>query len=113
MNAKDRFIKHASICFGVFFLIMVMTIFSSKIHLGFFGSIALVISGTFFTTIGVAIGDVFCSFVRPDAFLSSGAVDTFKKKIFWMIGPQCIGWFIGFIVSNGFMTKILGYQNLL
>ncbi len=113
MNAKERFIKHLSICFAVFFGITLLAIFSPKSHLGFFGNIALLISGTIFTTIGVFVGDAFRRFVMPDAYFTTGAVDTFKKKIFWMIGPQCIGWLIGVIACNGFMKNVLGYPGVL
>jgi hypothetical protein len=26
-----------------------------------------------------------------------------------MVGPQCIGGFIGFMATKGFMTNVLGY----
>ncbi len=34
------------------------------------------------------IGDAFREFTQPEAFLSSGAMDTFNKRVFWMMGPQ-------------------------
>jgi hypothetical protein len=112
MNATDRFIKHALICFGIFFCFTLVAVFSPKIHIGFFGCLALLVSGTFFTTIGVVIGDAVRRFVRPDIMLTSNAVETFQKKVFWMIGPQFIGWFIGLIACNGFMGNVLGYKGL-
>lgn len=36
------------------------------------------------------IGDAFRKFTQPDAFFTSGAIDTFKQRIFWMIVPQLI-----------------------
>jgi hypothetical protein len=110
MNAKNQFIKHAAICFGVFFIITLISVFSPKVHLGFFGNISLLLSGTFFTTIGVALGDLFRRIARPDLFLSSGAMETFKTKIFWTIGPQVIGWIMGYICTSGFMGNVLGYK---
>ena len=77
------------------------------------GNIAFLISGTIFTTIGVFIGDTFRRFVIPDAYFVADAVDAFKKKIFWLYGPQCIGWFIGVIATNGFMQNTLGFSGLL
>ena len=109
MTAKDRLVKHALICFGIYFCFTLLLAFSSKSHLGFFGNLAFLLSGTVFTTIGVVIGDTFRRFVIPDAYFTTGAVDSFKKKIFWMVGPQCIGGFIGFMATKGFMTNILGY----
>lgn len=47
------------------------------------------------------LGKLFRDFVMPDAILTSGAADTFKQKIFWMIGPQVIGAVIGLIATHG------------
>jgi hypothetical protein len=69
--------------------------------------------GTFFTTIGVAAGDAFRRFVKPDAIFTSGAFKTFKAKIFWMIGSQCIGWLIGFMATQGFMKNVFGYYQII
>lgn len=109
MNIKNLLIKNALFCFTIFGAITLLVVFSSKVHLGFFGNIALFLSGAIFTTIGVVIGDAIRHFVAPDAFLSSSATETFKTKIFWMIGPQVIGWIIGYIAANGFMKNVLGY----
>jgi len=89
-----------------------MILFSSRVSIGFFGHIALLLSGTIFTTLGVASGDTFRRFVLPDAYFTNGAVDAFRKKIFWRLGPQCIGWFIGLIACNGFMKNVLHYPSL-
>ena len=110
MNAKDRFIKHAGVCFAIFLVFTVIAIFSSKLHLGFLGSIAFLLSGTIFTTIGVVIGDTIRRFVMPDAYFTTDASDALKKKIFWKIGPQCIGFFVGYVATSGFMTNTLGYS---
>jgi hypothetical protein len=110
MNSKNQFIKHAAICFGIFFVITLISVFSPKVNIGFFGNVALLLSGTFFTTIGVALGDLFRRIARPDIFLSSGAVESFKTRIFWAVGPQFIGWIIGYMCTNGFMGNILGIK---
>ena len=41
------------------------------------------------------LGDAFRRFTAPDAFLTTGAWDTFGKKIFWLVGPQVIAMAIG------------------
>jgi hypothetical protein len=71
--------------------------------------LAFLLSATFFTTIGVHLGDAFRRFVKPDMIFTSGAVETFKTKIFWLIGPQFIGWIIGYMATSGFMKNVLGY----
>ncbi len=113
MTTKDLLIRHATICFLIFLAFTVMTIFAPNIHLGFFGTLAFLLIGSAFTTAGVSIGDAFRRFVMPDFYLASDAVDSFKKKIFWAIGPQAIGWFIGLMATRGFMNNILGFRNLL
>ena len=46
---------------------------------------------------------------HPDWISTSGAVETFKAKVFWLMGPQAIGALIGFFAFQGFMNNILGY----
>lgn len=113
MEFKKRVTRHALICFGIIFGLTALVVFSPSVRLGFFGFAAFLLVGTVFTTIGVSVGDVFRRFVMPDAYITSGAVDSFKKKVFWSIGPQTIGWFIGFVATNGFMTNVLGFRSLL
>ncbi|MBC8674477.1 hypothetical protein H2136_23420 [Aeromonas hydrophila] len=45
----------------------------------------------------------------PDWISTSGAVETFKAKVFWLMGPQAIRALIGFFAFQGFMNNILGY----
>lgn len=107
---KQRLMTQAGICLALFVVFTVVAIFSSKVQWGFFGYVALLISGSLFTTIGVALGDAFRRFVMPDIYFTSGAIDSFKKKIFWRVGPQAIGWFLGIMATNGFMQNYLGYD---
>ncbi|MBB6212528.1 hypothetical protein [Novispirillum itersonii] len=45
---------------------------------------------------GALIGDMLRRFVIPDAvFTTGGFFELLKTKLFWMIGPQTIGLFIG------------------
>ena len=107
---KGQVIFHAAICTAIFALITIVAAFSSGVHLGFFGFIALFIAGSIFTTIGVVIGDVLRNMAMPDAYLTTGFADSIKKKIFWSVGPQAIGWIIGIMATNGFMQNYLGYD---
>ena len=107
---KERIQFHFFVCLAIAVVVTVISIFHPDTRLGLFGNIALLIALTVFTTIGVVIGDVLRRFTMPDAMLTSGMADTFYKKIFWMIGPQTIGWFIGMVATNGFMRNVLGYS---
>ena len=111
MSYKERLLRHAAICFGIMFLCSMALLFFSTARIGFWGHIATWVFGTFFTVIGVSLGDMFRRFVIPDVYFTTGAVDSFMKKIFWMVGPQCIGWIIGYMAFQGFMRNILGYTN--
>ncbi len=59
------------------------------------------VSGTLLTGTGAFIGRLFLDFVRPDIYLTTGAVDAFYKRVFWSIGPQFIGGLIGFMATQG------------
>ncbi|WP_429220605.1 hypothetical protein, partial [Aeromonas veronii] len=59
--------------------------------LGFWGLTATFVFGTLFTGVGMCIGEWFRRFTHPDWISTSGAVETFKAKIFWLMGPQAIG----------------------
>lgn len=55
-----------------------------------------------------SIGDAFRGFVAPSAYFSHGAKDAFKKKVFWLVGPQATAsfWTI-------FVAWAIGYYSLL
>lgn len=110
MNTQERLIKHALIGFGIFAIITVIMIFSSKIHIGFFGYVTMLVLGSFFTTLGMFLGDTFRLFTKPDLLLAADSVDMFRKKMFWKIGPQVIGWIVGYIAFQGTMKNVLGFN---
>lgn len=62
---------------------------------GFFVKSFAVVVGTILGFIGACMGDAIRKFAMPDAFFSSGMIDTIKTKLFWFCGPQLIGLFIG------------------
>lgn len=107
---RKRLLIQGGICFAIFAALTILVMFSSRSHLGFFGNIATLVFGTAFTTIGVVVGDAIRRFVKPDVLFASSAIDIFRAKVFWLIGPQVIGWIIGFMAFNGFMEHTLGYD---
>jgi len=104
----QRLIKQALICFALMACLTLMALFSSKIQWGFLGYPALLIGGTFFTTLGVVIGDALRRFTKPDIIFANDGIGLFKQKVFWLIGPQVIGWIIGFIATQSFIAKVPG-----
>lgn len=105
---KNKFLNLSIICISIAFLITLYITFSPKFHLGFFGLIAFFLISSIFTTIGMIIGDIFCRFAKPDIFISSGISDTVNKKIFWMFGPQFIGWIIGYTFGFNLLKNVFG-----
>ena len=103
---SSRFPAQLLTCFAIFLLLTVMAVFSSSIYLGFFGYVAMLIVGTTTTTIGVVVGDAIRRLAMPDLVFAAGGVDLRRKKVFWLVGPQAIGWFVGYIAFKGVMGKL-------
>ena len=57
-ETKRRVLGHGGICTAIFGVLSIAAVFSSKIQWGFFGYVALFVSGAVLTTIGVVVGDV-------------------------------------------------------
>lgn len=105
----QRLFKQLLICFALMTCLTLMMLFSSKVHVGWLVYPALLIGGTFFTTLGVVIGDGLRRFTKPDIIFAGDGVGLFKQKVFWLIGPQVIGWIIGMIATQGFLSHVPGY----
>jgi hypothetical protein len=54
------------------------------------------------------LGDRFRQFVRPDFYLASGALDLFSKRIFWIIGPQCVALLLLLLIGFLLLDKTSG-----
>lgn len=104
----QRLVKQALFCFALMACFTLIALFSSKVQWGFLGYPALLIGGTFFTTLGVVIGDALRRFTKPDLVFASDGIGLFKAKVFWLIGPQVIGWIIGWIATQGFLAHVPG-----
>lgn len=105
---KDRLFKQFLICAAIFVVLTLMALFSSSVHIGFLGYLAMPVVGTFWTTVGVAGGDAFRRFVMPDVMFAADALEMFRKRVFWLWGPQVIGWIMGYMAFTGTMRNVLG-----
>jgi uncharacterized protein YecT (DUF1311 family) len=71
------------------------------------------------------IGDAFRGFVAPSTYFTRGAKDAFKKKVFWLVGPQAtasfwttlIAWVIGYyallpktVTSSSAVSPVIAAQ---
>lgn len=100
------YIKYITLTFISVIALLILAAFSKGGSIAFTQYIYYIFAGTFFIGTGIFLGKLFRDFTQPDAFLTSGAVDTFKTKIFWMIGPQVIGAIIGLIATEGLEKNI-------
>ncbi len=74
---------------------------------GFFARVCIFIFCFIGSYIGALIGDFLRRLALPDSFFTSGGmIDILKTKLFWAIGPQVIGIFIGGIIVG---SIILGF----
>lgn len=69
-------------------------------HIYFFVATGLFVGS--FSYLGKLVRD----FVMPDAIVTTSAVDSFKQKLFWSIGPQVIGAVIGFMATQGLHNNL-------
>jgi hypothetical protein len=92
--------KTAAIWAVVAFLLAIVAVTKNSSALvlgaGFFAKTFAVIVGTCLGTLGAVIGDSIRRFALPDSFYTTGGMGSIiKTKLFWMVGPQAIGVFIG------------------
>ena len=85
---------------GASFVLAIIILVVSKsgpiAHAGFFGKLFGFIVAVPCGLIGALIGDAIRRFVIPDAVITTGGFfSLLKEKMFWMVGPQAIGLFIG------------------
>ncbi|WP_276679880.1 hypothetical protein [Thalassolituus oleivorans] len=77
-------------------LIMVTSNNSAMVLGASFGAKLLAfILGASLGVVGAILGDAIRRFAAPDIMLTSGMGSLIWQKIFWRIGPQSIGCFIG------------------
>ena len=97
-SAGQRFVKYLIISCMIAILILLVNTFSAKgVSLGFWHGTLALIGWTIAPGIGAIVGDTLRRICMPDSIFTSGGMGSIlKAKIFWSIGPQCIGWYIGF-----------------
>ncbi|AOY02191.1 hypothetical protein BJP62_03905 [Jeongeupia sp. USM3] len=96
------------ICFGIFLFIHLLILFNPNVRLGFFGHLVSLLVGSGFTAVGMFAGDSFRRFVHPDLIMARDSIDMLRKRVFWLVGPQAIGWFVGYLAYTGFMRNVMG-----
>jgi len=76
-------------------------------NLGFFLKTLAVILGAPLGMWGASIGNAFRKFTKPDAiYTTGGAGSIFVTKIFWSVGPQLVGMFLGVVIAQVIVQKL-------
>lgn len=78
----------------------------------FWKFLLLIIIVTLFTYVGAIIGDLLRRFVAPSmVFTSGGFFALLWSRIFWAIGPQVVGVFLGVWIGLGIASGIPGLES--
>jgi hypothetical protein len=105
MPEKTNASKHAIVLWAVVALILAVvacTFNSSQVVLraGFLEKAFAVLGGTVLGTCFAVIGDAIRRYARPDMIMTkSGFFSLISAKLFWQVGPQLIGVFMGVILG--------------
>ncbi|WP_164521624.1 hypothetical protein [Pseudoalteromonas sp. Xi13] len=111
--SNGGYLRHLGICFTLFLFLAIVGVFSSNISLGFWAWLSFIIVMPITVSIGSYIGGLFLKFVKPNLYFTSGVMDALQKRVFWTVGPQFIGGFIGYMIGNGFIINVLGFTQFL
>ena len=111
MTEKEQRLSQTTIVYLMvsFIFSLIVSIFTSEmkyegeiIKLGFFVRFFMVLCGTPGAFLGLKAGKAIRDYLMPDMFFTTGGVkEIAKTKIFWAIGPQAIGFFIGYGIGAG------------
>jgi len=95
-------IKYFSIAFGIALVVVLFNVISATGEIRSFGQ------GTgclFWMTLGpgagMTVGAALRQWLMPDAvYNSEGMTGLLKARLFWLAGPQCIGWLAGLMMAG-------------
>lgn len=86
--------KHSGLAYLFWLLLLVgAAIFGFVTHDQFPFTAWLAGLGTFFVLvpIGWGLGSLFRRFTKPDLLFAASPGELFKAKVYWIVGPQCVG----------------------
>ncbi|MBI6179178.1 hypothetical protein JEQ07_02000 [Serratia proteamaculans] len=90
-------IKYVAIAFVIALIVVLFNVFSATGEIRSFGQ---GMSYLFWMTLGPGAGMAFGAVLRlwlmPDVvYTREGMTGLLKARLFWLVGPQCIGWLAG------------------
>ena len=92
-------IKYFSIAFGIALVVVLFNVISATGEIRSFGQGMGYLSWmTLGPGAGMTVGAALRLWLMPDAvYTSEGMTGLLKARLFWLAGPQCIGWLAGLI----------------
>nr|WP_294351070.1 hypothetical protein [Providencia sp.] len=101
---QPYFIKYLLIAFVISAIVVVYNWISPTGHIyGIWAGIKFFVVMGLGTGLGMFIGNAIRLAIMPDYITTrEGAIGLIQAKLFWAIGPQVIGWFVGLIPVYSF-----------
>ncbi|GLH27246.1 MULTISPECIES: hypothetical protein [Enterobacter] len=92
-------IKYFAIAFAIALVVVLFNVFGSTGEIRSFGQgIGYLFWLTLGPGAGMTAGAALRLWLMPDAvYTSEGMTGLLKARLFWLVGPQCIGWLAGLI----------------
>ncbi|WP_373226436.1 hypothetical protein [Enterobacter cloacae complex sp. ESBL7] len=92
-------IKYFSIAFGIALVVVLFNVISATGEIRSFGQgMGYLFWMTLGPGAGMTAGAALRLWLMPDAvYTSEGMTGLLKARLFWLAGPQCIGWLAGLI----------------
>ncbi|MGC6031159.1 hypothetical protein [Enterobacter kobei] len=90
-------IKYFSIAFGIALVVVLFNVISATGEIRSFGQgMGYLFWMTLGPGAGMTVGAALRLWLMPDAvYTSEGITGLLKARLFWLAGPQCIGWLAG------------------
>ncbi|WP_149330651.1 hypothetical protein [Citrobacter braakii] len=93
-------IKYFSIAFGIALVVVLFNVISATGEIRSFGQgMGYLFWMTLGPGAGMTVGAALRLWLMPDAvYTHEGMTGLLKARLFWLAGPQCIGWLAGLMV---------------
>ncbi|HHA1936374.1 TPA: hypothetical protein ACOEP6_004889 [Enterobacter ludwigii] len=93
-------IKYFSIAFGIALVVVLFNVISATGEIRSFGQgMGYLFWMTLGPGAGMTVGAALRQWLMPDAiYTREGMTGLLKARLFWLVGPQCIGWLAGLMM---------------
>ncbi|HFD2064141.1 MULTISPECIES: hypothetical protein [Enterobacterales] len=92
-------IKYFAVAFAIALVVVLFNVFGSTGEIRSFGQgMGYLFWMTLGPGAGMTVGAALRLWLMPDAvYTREGMTGLLKARLFWLVGPQCIGWLAGLI----------------